>query len=66
MKKRVYQHPTMLIAKMHQTQMLCTSTSDSLNDVNSDVGLSLGGSFSGPARARHNNSMGWDSWDTWE
>ena len=61
MKKNEYQKPEMRVVKIQQTQMLCGSP---LTEVNSgDTGIGIGGTGSGPARARQPGGIDWDDWE---
>ena len=59
MNKKIYMKPTMNVVKIqHQAHLL----SGSIDSVNSNAGITIGGGGGGPARARSHGGD-WDDWD---
>jgi len=59
--KKKYMKPTMMVVKLQQQSIICSSP---VSDVNGNADLDFGGGGSGPARARSYGGIDWD--DEWE
>ena len=58
--KKTYQQPTMMVVKLQQQGIICTS---GVRSVSGNADIDYGGGGSGPARARQHNGIDWD--DEW-
>ena len=57
--KKTYLQPTMMVVRLQQQSIICTS--NDVSRVNSNAGIDYGGGGTGPARARQNNGTDWDN-----
>ena len=60
--KKTYWQPTMMVVRLQQQSIICTS--NSVSSVNSNADMDYGGGGSGPARVRQHSGIDWD--DEWE
>jgi hypothetical protein len=58
--KKTYLKPTMMVVKLQQQGIICTSTP--VTSVSSNADLNYDGGGSGPARARSHGGIDWDDW----
>lgn len=58
--KKTYLKPTMMVVKLQQQGIICTS---GVRSVSGNADIDYGGGGSGPARARQHNGIDWD--DEW-
>ena len=59
--KKTYLQPTMMVVRLLQQSIICTS--NSVSSVNSNADMDYGGGGSGPARVRQHSGIDWD--DEW-
>ena len=59
--KKTYLQPTMMVVRLQQQSIICSSPV-TVSDVNSgDTDITLGGAGSGPARVRSYGGIDWDN-----
>ena len=57
--KKTYLQPTMMVVRLQQQSIICTS--NDVSRVSGNAGIDYGGGGSGPARARQNSGTDWDN-----
>ena len=61
--KKTYWQPTMMVVRLQQQSIICSSSSKVSRvstDLTGDDAIGYGGSGTGPARARQHSGIDWD------
>ena len=58
--KKTYLQPTMMVVRLQQQSIICTSP---VRSVSGNADLNYDGGGTGPARVRQHNAMDWEDWE---